>query len=694
MRTSTVLGISISLATGIIVGWTVSNVTPEQKYPPIKDSQYNTAIAYVQPTPTVVAAVPAEKTAQPKPPQLERAQTLLTDGHANEALTILSDVSPSIDLSTENGQEWLHLIIDAYSATDNKEQLLLIYSRFPKAFSTNEQAALTVADFLTAQQNTADYNTLRSTWTGRESELARWTFLDAQEKVIEGKPAQAIKILENIKFKGKNETDRLVRLAALYVADDPKKAWNYLSQATKQDPENPDIRTFRASLGEMLNHSQTAHTDYIAAVQTDPENPFRREQLADFFLRTKQYTQALRILQDTMLEPSLDTIWLKTLFWSRVAYPVKKTWKGADIPDGPAIDFVAYLNAIPEDIFWNELAFKDVPDNQRFLDTFQETFWLQLITDLKKGDEAQAQQRLLHNSFASVSWSPELEKALKTTLNFRQAMQASSGTLSLFPRASDIENPQELTTLLASLSETAPEQLSSSIPLDLHDFLLSKEAFIIPFLAAGWTEAAIQLHAIKEFPTTFPGWIAASFTEALEQNRDLNTALEFAASQKSSSALSLLVAELALANDDKQTAFNALKGIYTSNDAHGRKAALMLGQFLMEHNNPQDAKKAILAQPALTDDAAAKELLARISVQEGDIDKAASLYLDIEQQSSEAKSFLARKAYGEKDWPRARKLTEALLVEFPENTTLSDNLKKILIEEKKQSLSKQTVSAK
>ena len=213
-------------------------------------------------------------------------------------------------------------------------------------------------------------------------------------------------------------------------------------------------------------------------------------------------------------------------------------------------------------------------------------------------------------------------------------------------------------------------------------------------MAAGWNEAAIQLHAVKDFPSTFPSWLAVSFAEALNQNRDAEVALGFASAQKPSSALSLLIAELALANKDKQKAFEVLKGIYTTNDTSGRKAALMLGQFLMEHDNPQDAKKALLAQPALADDAAAKELLARIAVQEGDIEKAAELYSTLETQSSEAKSFLARKAYADKDWTRARKLTEALLLEFPDNPTLQDNLKKIALEEKKQFTLKTTAATK
>ena len=110
----------------------------------------------------------------------------------------------------------------------------------------------------------------------------------------------------------------------------------------------------------------------------------------------------------------------------------------------------------------------------------------------------------------------------------------------------------------------------------------------------------------------------------------------------------------------------------------------MLGQFLMDHDNAQDAKKAILAQPSLVENPTARELLARIAIQEGDFKKAESLYQGIEDSSSEAKSFLARQAFANKNWSRARKLTESLVEQYPDNEILLNNLKKIIAEEKKQ----------
>lgn len=668
MRITKIFGTSITLAAGVFIGWAFSSL-----------NHFSSQNSSLPETPHSQS-----QTEHKKSTDLQHAERLLNAFRPMEALTILSDISPTIDLSSPSGKEWLRLLIDAYVATHNQSQILLIYNQFPDAFTTNEQAALTIADTLIDTQNTLKYDLLRRQWHGREREYTRWVFLDAQAKLIDDKKDEAAKILESNHFKGKDETDRLVRLAALYLIEDPKRAWNYLTEATQIDPKNADLHTFKASLGEAIDKNHAAHSDYIIAVQHDSDNPYRREQLADFYLRNRQYEQALVILQDTMSAPSLDSIWLKTLFWSLVATPATKTWKNQELPSGPLHDLVTYLQNLPADIYWNQQNFDKLPESTTFLSTRQETFWLQLLAALKNGQEDSALKLINENIFQYVSWAPELEKGLKALINYRLSQKnASSNALaSQFPRDGNIETPQQLLQLLSNISEIPADELPSAIPHQLQDYLLSKEAFSMPFLAVGWTEAAIQLHALEKFPDSFPNWISESFTKALNQNRDSKTALNFALAQQPNSALSLLIAELALASNEKQLAFNVLKEIYTVNDESGRRAALILSQFLIEHDNLSDAKKALLAQPNLARDVTARELLARIAVQEGDFKKANAIYLELEKNSSEAKSFLARKAFVDREWTRARQLTEALLKDYPENPILTDNLHRIIAEEK------------
>lgn len=514
-------------------------------------------------------------------------------------------------------------------------------------------------------------------------EFARQIFTDAHTHLAAGNTREAALLLQANHFKGQQEIERLIQLAAIYVVDDPARSWSYLAEAANKDPENSDLQTFKASLEETLQHNQAAQSSYIAAIQHDANNPYRREILADFYLRIGHYPQALEVLQDSLSVPTLDSIWLKAFFWGHVAKPIAYTGNVQDVPPGLYHDLVSYLFTLPAGILWDQQAFGKLADHQTYSNTRQETFWLQLIASLKEGQEERALLLLNSNPFHYGSWAPELEKSLKTLIQYRLAYHnGKKGPLvAVSPLNGKIDNPEQLLLLLANLSDSNPDQLPSAIPYHIQDYLLSKEAFAIPFLSIGWTEAALQLHTLEKFPDSFPVWIAEAMTQALKQNRDPKAALSFALAQKNSPSLSLLAAEIALKAGEEQIAFNTLKTLYTQKNESGRKAALLLGQFLMEHDNPLDAKKALQAQPSLEKEIAAQELLARIALQEKDLRKANEIYLRIENNSSEAKSFLARKAFADKEWTRARKLTEALLKEYPDNPLLSENLKKIIAEE-------------
>lgn len=675
MRITTIFGTSITLAAGVLIGWSFSNINL------LTTSIISPPPSFTQPPET---AFKIEEPVQVKGnPDLNRSKRLLNASRPIEALAILSGLSPSIDLSTPDGKEWLRLLVDVYAATDNQDQLVQIHSQFPWTTETNEYAALAVADHLIKHQKTQEYDQLRQQWDKKEKEPARWAFLDTQLHIINGDKNAAAATLEANQFRGKDETERLVRLAALYLVEDPKRSLDYLCDAVENDPKNPDILTFKASLCEAMNDNNIAASDYITAVQYDPESPYRREQLADFYLRAKQYPEALEILQDTMAAPSTDTIWLKTLFWSRLTAPQNHSWKKQDIPQGVLRNLASYILTLPAGIYWDQRIFSHVPEHQVYLDTRQETFWLQLLSALKNGQEATALKLLDENIFYHASWAPDLEKSLKTLIRFRQMQKSDQNKPIAFQGESHIDTPEQFLMMLANLSDISTEQLPTAIPHYLQELLLSQEAFSIPFLAVGWTEAAIQLQIPDTIPNTFPSWIAESITKAINKNRNGQDALAFALKQKSTPTLSLLIAEMALDNGEPQLAFNKLKELYTRNDDTGKQAALLLGQFLLDHDNLVDAKKALLAHPSLANDVKAREILARIALQEGNLKKASMIYSGLEHESSEAKSFLARKAFADKEWKRARELTEALLKEHPQNSVLADNLQKIIAEEKR-----------
>lgn len=415
------------------------------------------------------------------------------------------------------------------------------------------------------------------------------------------------------------ETERLIHLAAQLVIDNPQQAVDILSEASLKDPHNADIHLYIANLHESMHNQQEALNSYIRSVQHAPNNIALRELLVDFYLRHQQYTDAMQVLQDALDPPTSDSLWLKALFWSRITIPIEPSLSQLTIPTGPLKSLDTYLKELPQGIFWNENAFASVDNNEIYLKTQQETFWLRLFSCLKTNNETAALTLLQQNPFQSESFAPDLEKALTTILIYRntqkQNLPLNTDVFYLAHITPDslINTSQAFLNTLKNLSTTPPHELDFAIPQTIKEILTGPEAFAIACLAAGWNEAALQLHRQRILPETTPSWVISALIHAIQINRGTDIAAKVALEQIASPQVEIIQ----------------------------------------------------------------KELLAQIAIQNGDILKATAYYKEIETKSNEAKSYLASKAFSDKDWARAKTLTEELLKEYPDNPKLLDNLKKI-----------------
>lgn len=144
--------------------------------------------------------------------------------------------------------------------------------------------------------------------------------------------------------------------------------------------------------------------------------------------------------------------------------------------------------------------------------------------------------------------------------------------------------------------------------------LRSEEAFAALSLAAGFTDAALRLHHLEIIPSNFPEWFTYEMTKTMREKLGDEAALKFAL---------------------KQTVQNT--------------------QFFH------------LIQ----------EMNARVALNIGNIELAEKIYESLSESSMEAKSYFARKAFKDRNFLIAEKLTEELLAAYPNNTRLLDNLKKI-----------------
>lgn len=553
-------------------------------------------------------------------------------------------------------------------------------------FSDGEMARRRGKELIVDNQIEA-YRRLREEWVNRENNPDAWFFLDVDAYIKEDNMQGAIDLLNSRRYTGSQETHRLIRLAALHVVTDPAQSWGYLTEASLKDSTNTDLHIYKASLLETMSKPENAQTEYLMAIQKDLENLHLREQLVDFYLRTGEYNKALQILDDSLSPPSLDSLWLKAIFWGRMVGPIENI-NVKEMPAGSLQPFVAYLLALPPNVYWNEKAFARVSGNDHYLQSQQAAFWLRLMAALKNGEEAEAWKILKKNPFQPISWAPELERSLFVILSYRmnppnvdnQEMRGASSEFSSM-------NSQDFLNALSRLADLPVDEIPFKVPAGFRDYLLGPEAYVMPFLAYGWNEAALQLHSMSIIPDTFPSWMPFMLTQALQWNRGQMMAYEFALDQTNQSPeLHLLTAELALKERDIPMAIHSLQKVALQKGPVGNDASIHLATLLLEQGNLVLAKKTILLKPELSSNVTAQEILARIALQEGDEELAYHLYLGLESQSAEAKSYLAQKAFRERNWARARQLTEQLASIYPNNSKLKENLKKIIAEQKKQGL--------
>lgn len=221
------------------------------------------------------------------------------------------------------------------------------------------------------------------------------------------------------------------------------------------------------------------------------------------------------------------------------------------------------------------------------------------------------------------------------------------------------------------------------IPPDLDALLKSDLAIPAAFLSTDWYEVALQLNSVKVIPENMPEWIAYGFTLATQANRGNMEALEFATKQHQTPSMSLLTSELLIGSGSADSAIDILNKLAAKDDLAGARASWLLAMIYIEKGKLNEAREAVNHSPLLTKEVLGQETLAKIALLEKNEALADQIYTSIEKQSPEAKSYLARKAFAEKNWTKARELTVELLNQYPTNSLLQENLKKIDEEQKK-----------
>lgn len=596
------------------------------------------------------------------------AQKLLDQQKPHQALDIIERYRPQL---SEESQEinWLPMLVSALTQIKDGESLLPLYQTFPKAFEQNEEAVLLLSAALLAEHRLENFQTLRDKWKDRAKELPEWFNLESDRLISEGKYDEAIAHLRSKEFKGPADTGRLIRLALLYSRSDLSESWNILNQALEKDPKNTDAATYRAQILEAMHKPDLARIEYLSVIQKDPSNANLICQLGEFYRRNHRYGLAVEAWRQGLGLDQSDQLWVKTLFWSKMTLPVKLVDENPP-HTGELAPFVNYLYEMSSDQFWDSLAFDQLPHRSTYLKTMQETFWLRLCQLLLENEQSEANELIDSHSF--LTWEPELENSLQQILTYRKYGLFSSEKATLSSATQQSSSHQFFKTLreLADSPNLTP-------PEEIKNLLNSPYAFPAAFLAAGWIEAALTWPIPTQLPDELPDWLAFAYTQALRYSRGPTKALYFAMKQKATPSLSLLIGELLVTNGNSEKGLDYLLPLSQLDDEIAVRAAWLVSLVEIEKKEFEKACKTIHAHPSLAQSILGRETLARIALKQGDITRADTLYGELENDSFEAKFYLARRAYANRNWEKAIELTEALIIEFPDNPELHKDLQKL-----------------
>ena len=308
----------------------------------------------------------------------------------DEALAVIRSGRRTAEHSGLPERRWLALEIDTLARMRHVSRLARMFQRFPDALEENEAASLLVARMQLENKNPEVSGRLRDSWKDKTDRPEAWFALEVDGMLLEGKVDEAEKLLKSRSFSGPADCGRLARLALLAARSDLERAQELLGKAYVLDPKNPEIRSFRAQVLEAQRRYAEARVEYVAAFVADPDNPFLCNQLAEFYRRQGNYGLAEQTWTSRLEPPSLDLIWLKLAFWSRVAQPSDAVLQATNVPPGDLHALVLYLLEIPPSEFWDAGRFARVFEGRRYQLSRQETFWLRLAQSLKSGREQEA----------------------------------------------------------------------------------------------------------------------------------------------------------------------------------------------------------------------------------------------------------------------------------------------------------------
>lgn len=597
----------------------------------------------------------------------KKAQSFLDKEMPYEAIAIIKKNL----ISSKEEKKWASLLLKASQNIKDSLQLSVIYEYYPDLFDNNENAILSVADHYINTGKIEKYKELRDHWKNKIEQDEVWMNLDSDLLILEGKNYEALKLLKSRRFEGIKDVPRLIKLGLINSSKDPKQALKYFNFALEIDPTNHELRLLKAKFQENSGNLNHSLQEYYYALQVDPNSPYIKDQIAEFYMRNGQPLRAIHFWKDSLSAPSLENVWLKALFWNKVLIPFNFEWDKHTPPESSLKPLINYIISLKPYEFWNEEKFEKIPNNKKFLNTEQSTFWLKLLFYLSQGNDKKALKQLEYNPFHEKSWAPNLELALMRVLMYREKGTFLLGGLEGHMKKSvstiGQNNLPHFYQILEDLAiQEAIENREPKISYENKSLLKSQDVYAALFLAEGWYEAALKLNTLNVLPENFPDWYLHALGKAYRTTHRPKEGLKFLNKQKKTPEVELQIAEFLLEDKQSKQALDILNKLSVLKQ-HNFRIARLKSLAYIEQGHLEKAKKYIESHSELIYNVTGQELLAKIALLENNEDVAFQIYTNIEEESHEARTYLAKKAYEDKDWERADRLTQRVLLDMPTN---------------------------
>jgi hypothetical protein len=536
----------------------------------------------------------------------------------------------------------------------------------PALIATDESSALWLWRLRRAARDDASAAAVRELWLNRRQDPVGWLCAEVDGLVSRGQRDDAKALLATSPVSGAAAVPLILRRALL--ADRPQEVVRAFDEAYRQDPTNADLRSLRAAALESLGQPAFARVEYVAALLADRTNPLRRDDLASFYLRQGDLTEAVRTWREGLGPLSPDFQWERALFWGRVL--------GLDAPDASLAGearrtrYAGWLAAQPADRFWDQAGYAALYLPATHEQQEPSVAWLRILEFVRTGDFAAMATALQQAPAAAVQSAPSLHAALRLTLAVRAgARPAETGIAWAVARGTG-HRWWDVLGAAARGEPAASEELIA----------VARGPLAVPaaLLAAGWTGPAVALAdwTAAAQPGT-PVWLRFSLLQARRMVEGPARALAWAEQLPAAPETDLIRAQLQLAAGQLAAATATLRSLSTRADDTGYAAGWTLAVWELEQGKPDEAERTVAASPQLQQAVLGSELRARAALAARRTADARKIYEEIAGTSLEAGAFLAREAYARKDWAEARRHTDYWLARLPDNMQLRANLAEI-----------------